>query len=331
MNKSKKELDSEKLLQILMDNKAMVILIIFVMVVCFLTDDFFSSRNLTNILRQICTTCTLSMGFTLVLSSGMIDLSVGYMLGMIGIATAMMSVAGVSAPVVIAAALVIGAFCGFLNAFVTSMFNLAPFIVTLAMGMVYQGVNLLMCRAKSISGLPDWYLFFGTGKVFGIPFPVIVMIILVIIMTVVVQRTKFGRYALACGGNSKAARVCGIPTKKIMYSVYIITGVCVGMAALLLTGRTASAQTGAGAGMELDAVAAVVIGGTPMEGGKANVLGTLIGCLLIQVISNSLNLLGVDSNWQKIAKGLVIIVAIILDRQGSRLLDLIRVRKVQEA
>ena len=117
-----------------------------------------------------------------------------------------------------------------------------------------------------------------------------------------------------------------------MYSVYIITGVCVGMSALLLTGRTASAQTTAGAGMELDAVAAVVIGGTPMEGGKANVFGTLIGCLLIQVISNSLNLLGVDSNWQKIAKGLVIIVAIILDQQGSRLLDKIRVRKVaQEA
>lgn len=332
MNKSKKKMDSEKFVQILMDNKALVILVIFVFVVCCLTDDFFSSRNLTNILRQICTSCTLSLGFTLVLSSGMIDLSIGYMLGMIGIATAMMSVSGVSAPVVIIAALVIGGFCGFLNAFITSMFNLAPFIVTLAMGMVYQGVNLLICRAKSISGLPDWYLFFGTGKVLGIPFPVIVMLVLVIVMAVVMQRTKFGRYALAVGGNRKAARVCGIPTQKIMYAVYIITGICVGMAALLLTGRTASAQTTAGAGMEMDAVAAVVIGGTPMEGGKANVFGTLIGCLLIQVISNSLNLLGVDSNWQKIAKGLVIIVAIILDQQGSRLLDRIRVGKVaQEA
>lgn len=332
MNKSKKKMDSERIVQILMDNKALVILVIFVLIVCCLTNDFFSSRNLTNILRQICTSCVLSLGFTLVLSSGMIDLSVGYMLGMIGIATAMMAVSGISAPIVILAALVIGGFCGFLNAFVTSMFNLAPFIVTLAMGMVYQGINLLLCHAKSIAGLPDWYLFFGTGKVLGIPFPVIVMIVLVIIMTIVVQRTKFGRYALAVGGNKKAARVCGIPTKKIMYSVYIITGVCVGMSALLLTGRTASAQTTAGAGMELDAVAAVVIGGTPMEGGKANVFGTLIGCLLIQVISNSLNLLGVDSNWQKIAKGLVIIVAIILDQQGSRLLDRIRVRKVaQEA
>lgn len=330
MNKSKKKMDSEKLVQILMDNKALVILVIFVCIVCCLTNDFFSSRNLTNILRQICTSCTLSLGFTLVLSSGMIDLSVGYMLGMIGIATAMMAVSGVSAPIVILSALVIGGFCGFVNAFVTSTFNLAPFIVTLAMGMIYQGINLLLCHAKSIAGLPDWYLFFGTGKVFGIPFPVVVMLTLVVIMAVVIQRTKFGRYALAVGGNRKAARVCGIPTKKIMYSVYVITGVCVGMSALLLTGRTASAQTTAGAGMELDAVAAVVIGGTPMEGGKANVFGTLIGCLLIQVISNSLNLLGVDSNWQKIAKGLVIIVAIILDQQGSRLLNRIRVRKVAQ-
>ncbi|MBD5551133.1 MAG: ABC transporter permease [Lachnospiraceae bacterium] len=330
MNKSKKKMDSEKLVQILMDNKALVILIIFVGIVCCLTNDFFSSRNLTNILRQICTSCTLSLGFTLVLSSGMIDLSVGYMLGMIGISTAMMAVSGVSAPIVILAALVIGGVCGFLNAFITSTFNLAPFIVTLAMGMIYQGINLLLCHAKSIAGLPDWYLFFGTGKILGIPFPVIVMLALVAIMAVVVQRTRFGRYALAVGGNKKAARVCGIPTRKIMYSVYIITGVCVGMSALLLTGRTASAQTTAGAGMELDAVAAVVIGGTPMEGGKANVFGTLIGCLLIQVISNSLNLLGVDSNWQKIAKGLVIIVAIILDQQGSRLLDKIRVRKVAQ-
>lgn len=330
MKGKRMKIDNEKLTQFLMDNKAIVILIIFVIVVNCLTSDFFTSRNLTNILRQICTSCTLAVGFTLVLASGMIDLSVGYMLGMIGIATAMMSVAGYSAPVVIIAALAIGAFCGMLNALVTSLFDLPPFIVTLATGMIYQGVNLLMCNAKSISGLPDWYLYFGTGKIGGVPFPVIVMLVVVVIMTVVVQKTKFGRYALACGGNRKAARVCGIPTQKILYAVYVLTGLCVGLAALLLTGRTASAQTTGGVGMELDAVAAVVIGGTPMEGGKANVIGTMVGCLLIQVISNSLNLLGVDSNWQKIAKGLVIIVAIVLDRQGARLLDKIRVRKVAQ-
>lgn len=328
MTKTKK-MDSEKVLKLIMDNKAIIILLVLVSVVSCLTGDFYTSRNLTNILRQICTSCTLALGFTLVLSAGMIDLSVGYMLGMIGIVTAMMSVNGVNGVVVIIAALVLGGLCGFINAFVTSMFDLAPFIVTLAMGMVYQGINLLLCNSKSISGLPEWYEFFGTGKVLGIPFPVIVMVSVVIIMMILVGKTKFGRYALACGGNAKAARVCGIPTQKIMYSVYIITGVCVGLAALLLTGRTASAQTGAGAGMEMDAVAAVVIGGTPMEGGKANVFGTLIGCLLIQVISNSLNLLGVDSNWQKIAKGLVIIVAIILDKQGEKLLNKIRVHKVQ--
>jgi len=329
MTRTKRKLDSENVLKLLMDNKAIIILLILVAVVSSLTGDFFTSRNLTNIMRQICTSCTLALGFTLVLSAGMIDLSVGYMLGMIGIVTAMMSVNGVNGVIVVITALVLGGFCGFINAFVTSLFDLAPFIVTLAMGMVYQGINLLLCNSKSISGLPKWYVFFGTGKILGIPFPVIVMVTVVIIMMIVVGKTKFGRYALACGGNVKAARVCGIPTQKIMYTVYIITGVCVGLAALLLTGRTASAQTGAGAGMEMDAVAAVVIGGTPMGGGKANVFGTLIGCLLIQVISNSLNLLGVDSNWQKIAKGLVIIAAIILDKQGEKLLNKIRVHKVQ--
>lgn len=325
----KRSFDSERLMQFVMDNKAAIILILFVIIVSFLTSDFFTSRNISNIFRQICASCVLSLGFTLVLASGAIDLSVGYMLGMIGVATAMMAVAGVPAPVVIVSAIVIGGFCGLANAFIAQTFELAPFIVTLAMGMVYQGINLLLCHSKSIGNLPAWYKYFGNGKIGPVPFPILLMLVMVVIMIVLVQKTRFGRYALACGGNRKAARVCGIPTTKIIYLVYMITGVCVGIAALLLTGRTASAQTAAGAGMELDCVASVVIGGTPMEGGKVNVFGTLIGCLLIQVISNSLNLLGVDSNWQKIAKGAVIIFAIILDRQGSRLLDRIRVKKVQ--
>ncbi len=329
--KGNRRIDTEKVTQIVMNNKAIIILVIFVAVVSCLTSDFFTSRNLTNILRQICTSCTLSMGFTLVLASGLIDLSVGYMLGMVGIVSALMAIHGVPAIVVIPAAILLGAACGFINSFVTQTFGLQPFIVTLAMGMVYQGLNLIMSHSKSIPGLPDWYNFIGAGRVLGIPVSVIIMIALVIVMIIVVQYTKFGRYALACGGNVNAARVCGIPTKKIIYCVFMLTGACVGLAAVLQTGRAASAQNSAGAGMELDAVAAVVIGGTPMEGGKANVFGTLIGCLLIQVISNSLNLLGVDSNWQKVAKGIVILAAIILDRQGSRILDRIRVRKVQQS
>lgn len=328
-NKKKKNIDIEKVTQVLMNNKAIIILIIFVAIVSCLTSDFFTSRNLTNILKQICTSCTLSMGFTLVLASGIIDLSVGYMLGLVGIISALMAVAGVPAVIVIPAAIVIGGVCGILNGFISQKFGLQPFIVTLATGMIFQGINLIVSGAKSIANLPAWYVNIGAGKVLGIPIPVIVMVALVIVMYIVIQRTKFGRYALACGGNKNAARVCGIPTQKITYLVFLITGMCVGLAAVLQTGRAASAQNAAGAGMELDAVAAVVIGGTPMEGGKANVVGTLFGCLLIQVISNSLNLLGVDSNWQKVAKGLVIIAAIILDKEGSKILDRIRVKKVQ--
>jgi ribose/xylose/arabinose/galactoside ABC-type transport system permease subunit len=322
----RKLFNSGTFVQFFMDNKALVILILFVIVVNFLTGDFFTSRNLTNIVRQICTSVVLGIGFTMVLSSGQIDLSVGYMLGMIGVLTAMMSVAGVNMFTVILVGLALGALCGFLNAAITTFFNLPPFIVTLATGMIFRGINLLSCKAKSIAGLPEWYVFFGKGHVWVIPFPIFVMLIVVVIMTFVVSMTRFGRYCLAVGGNPAAARVCGINTVKIQYCVYVITGVCVAIAAMLLTGRTASAQTTAGTGMELDAVAAVVIGGTPMSGGKANVMGTVIGCLLVQVISNSLNLLGVDSNWQQVAKGIVIIIAIILDAQGTRLFNRLRIK-----
>jgi len=328
MEKIKKKIDSEKVLRFLMQNKALVILIIFITIVSMLTNNFFTARNLTNIIRQVCTSSVLGIGFTLVLCSGQIDLSIGYMLGMIGVIAAMMSVGNVNMWVVIIVTLAIGALCGFINASITTTFNLPPFIVTLATGMTFRGINLLTCKAKSISGLPSWFTYLGSGKIGPIPFPIVAMLVVVFIMAVVVNKTKFGRHCLAVGGNSSAARACGINTKKIQFKVYMIMGVCVAIAALLLTGRTASAQTTAGSGMDLDAVAAVVIGGTPMSGGKANVIGTLIGCLLIQIIANSLNLLGVDSNWQLIAKGLVIIMAIILDSQGTKLLNKIRAGKV---
>ena len=149
MNKTaKRRFDSEKVTQILMNNKAIIILIIFVAIVCCLTSDFFTSRNLTNILKQICTSCTLSMGFTLVLASGLIDLSVGYMLGMVGIISAIMAVNGVPAVVVIPVSIALGALCGLLNSFITQTFGLQPFIVTLATGMVFQGVNLIVSHSK---------------------------------------------------------------------------------------------------------------------------------------------------------------------------------------
>jgi ribose/xylose/arabinose/galactoside ABC-type transport system permease subunit len=321
-------IDAGTLLRFLMGNKALVILILFAVIVHFLTDDFFTSRNLTNIIRQICTSVILGVGFTIVLCSGQIDLSVGYMLGMIGILTAMMAVAGINMFVVIITGLVLGAFCGFLNAAITTLFDLPAFIVTLAMGMIYKGVNLLSCKARSVANLPDWYIFFGKGHIWILPFPIVIMLIVVAIMMFVVGITRFGRHCLAVGGNSSAARVCGINIVKIQYYVYIVTGVCVSIAAMILTGRTASAQTTAGTGMELDAVAAVVIGGTPMSGGKANVFGTVIGCLLVQVISNSLNLLGVDSNWQQVAKGIVIIIAIMLDSQGTKLFNRVRIKQM---
>lgn len=156
------------------------------------------------------------------------------------------------------------------------------------------------------------------------------MILLAIVFTFLIRRTQFGRHALAMGGNENASRVCGINITKGKFLIATIMGTCVTIAAFVTTGRAASAQLTAGADTAMDTIAAVVIGGTPMNGGIANVPGTVIGCLLIQVISNGLNLLDVNSNWHTIAKGIIIIIAVILDVQGSKIIDRMRVRSQEK-
>ena len=164
-----------------------------------------------------------------------------------------------------------------------------------------------------VSNLPQQFVNIGQGYTFGIPNQVYIMFFMVILMAFILNKTKFGRYALAMGGNREATRLSGINTKLIRWGVYAVMGVYVAVAAVMLTARSASAQVSAGQNTEMDAIAAVVVGGTPMSGGSANVVGTLFGCLIVGVINNGLNLMGVDANWQLIAKGLMILFAIVLD------------------
>lgn len=159
----------------------------------------------------------------------------------------------------------------------------------------------------------------GQGYTFGIPNQVYIMVFMVLLMAFLLNKTKFGRYALAMGGNREAARLSGINTRLIRWGVYATMGVYVAIAAVMLTARSASAQVSAGLNTEMDAIAAVVVGGTPMSGGHANVIGTLFGCLIVGVINNGLNLMGVDANWQLVAKGLMILFAIVLDVVSSNI------------
>ena len=267
----------------------------------------------------VVTTVELSIGFTVVLSSGHMDLSVGTLLGLCGMVLAkMIKEAGIPLPIAIILTLLLGTACGALNAATITIFRVVPFVATLATQSIFKGANYLISNLVPVAGLPDELVFIGQGYLLGIPVPIYIMLLVIILVWIMMNRTKFGRYVLAMGGNAEAARVSGINVDKMRYGVYMVGGFCTGIAAVVMTARTASAQVSAGQNMEMDAIAAVVIGGTAMSGGNANVWGTMFGCLIVGIVNNGLNLLGVDSNWQVIAKGVLILFAVIIDTLSAR-------------
>lgn len=302
------------------DYKCILIFAGIFVFLCFASDVFLTPKNITNLFRQICASTTLGVGFTLVVASGSIDLSVGTLVGMVGTFSALMATrTSIPAALIIIISLAIGLGAGFLNGILISRVGLPFFIATIATMSIFKGINYLACNNSSVTGIPAWFKYIGQGYVGAIPVPVIIMIIMVVIGFVLVKKTTFGRHALAIGGNKEAARVCGVNTKSVQAGVFAFMGLCSAVTALILTGRAASAQTSAGQGMEMDAIAAVVIGGTPLSGGKGSMIGTFVGCFIVGSINNGLNLLNVDSNWQLIAKGLLIIIAVFIDIQSTNI------------
>lgn len=316
----------------LMGNKAALIVAALGLVLSFASPNFFTPTNLMNVVRQVCVSTLLSIGFTIALASGEMDLSIGTLMGLCGMIMAkLVNEAHVPLPLAILIILLISVVCGMLNASIISLFSVPPFIVTLATQSIFKGANYLISDLVPISGLPQQLLFLGQGYLFGIPVPIYVMMIIVGFAWILMNRTKFGRYVLAMGGNSEAARSAGINIKKTRFGVFICSALCAAVASVIMTGRTGSAQVSAGVGMEMDAIAAVVIGGTSMNGGSANIWGTLFGCLLVGIVNNGMNLLGIDTNWQVIAKGALILFAVIIDvvstrAQASRLNKLARMQ-----
>lgn len=317
INKSKKDNSL-----FLLNNKALFILIVLAIIAQILTGGkFFIYSNLSSVFRQIAVTTILGIGVTVILASGEVDLSIGQMMNMIGI---LYGVFSLNMPIFLAIilALTIGALCGLLNGTIAHTFKVSPFILTLALAMVYKGFAYILCNGKSISGLGASVKYIGQGILFNIiPISVIITLALMLAVAIMLNRTKFGRHILATGGNGEASRVSGINIKRIRIAAYVIMGLCAALGSMVLTGRVSTALPNAGDGMEMDAIAAVVIGGTPMAGGKAKVIGTVFGCMIIGVISNTLNLMGVSSFWQWIAKGSIIVIAIILDSQTEAYLN----------
>ena len=213
--------------------------------------------------------------------------------------------------------LISGAMLGAINGMLISKGKMAPFIATLATMTIYRGSTLVFTNGNPITGLGDsfFFSFIGRGYLFGVPFPVILMFLIFIILAVLLHRTAFGRKTYAIGGNEEAAYIAGVKIDKIKILIYAISGLMASISGMIITSRLNSAQPTAGQAYEMDAIAAVVLGGTSLSGGRGRIFGTLVGALIIGTLNNGLNLLGVSSFYQQIVKGIVIVVAVLLDRK----------------
>jgi ribose transport system permease protein len=293
------------------------------------SNKFLTEDNILNVLRQISINLCLSIGLTLVILSGGIDLSVGSVLAIAGAVGAGLLKNGLPLPILgvllqfttwgaILAGLLVGLALGWFNGFVITRFRLPPFVATLGMLSVARGLTQLWTHGFPITGLGPQFGFLGTGWVFGIPMPVWISGVLVAVFTLVTRRTVFGRHVYAVGGNERAAQLSGLNLRRMKIMVYTVGGGLAAVAGLLLTARLDSATPSAGIGYELDSIAAVVIGGTSLGGGKGSVLGTVLGCLIIGMLNNGLVLLEVSPFWQQVIKGFVILAAVALDKMSAK-------------
>ena len=300
-----------------------------VLVLSLLSDRFLTPENGWNILRQISVNLCLSVGMTLVILSGGIDLSVGAILGLAGAVAAGLLKSGVALPGTdlllqfttsgaILAAILVGAAAGGVNGLAITRFGLPPFVATLGMLSIARGLTMLWTGGFPITGLGDGFGHLGTGVFLGMPVPVWIMVGLTLVFVVVTRRTRFGRHLYAVGGNERAARLTGLNVPRIKLAVYTLAGALAGVAGLIVTARLDSAQPNAGLGYELDSIAAVVIGGTSLSGGRGSIWGTVLGCLIIGVLNNGLFLLNVSPFWQQVIKGLVILLAVAIDKLNAR-------------
>ena len=283
------------------------------------SSQFLTVSNWTIIFTQVSINALLAFGVTFVIITGGIDLSVGSIVAVAGVVAALIA-SNQNLPLVVpvVGALLAGLFIGLLNGLIITKSKIAPFIVTLGVMTMGRGFALIISKGRPISNLSDTFNFIGGGDILGIPFPIIILLIVFIMSYFLLKKTVFGRYVYAIGGNEQAALASGINVNKIKISVYALCGALAGLAGILLTSRITTGQPNAGAGFELDAIAAAIIGGTSTSGGTGTIIGTLIGALLIGVINNGLDLLNVTSYYQQVIMGAIIIGAVLLDSWNQK-------------
>lgn len=279
----------------------------------FATPTFFTGMNLINVSRQISTNMIVSCAMTMILITAVIDLSVGSVMALAGMVAGYMSIAGCPFWFCLIVSLLAGAAAGLVNGVILANTTLAPFIVTYCTQSILRGMVYVITTAGTLRLVDQDFLNFGGGSVGIMPYPVIYMIIVMIISYLILHRTAMGRHMYAIGGNPKAAKFAGINSKSIIIFIYTLSGVLAALSGLIYTSRNTSMQPSLGTGVEMDAIAAVVLGGTSMAGGQGGILGTILGAIIIGIINNGLNLMRMDSFWQYIAKGIVILIAVYID------------------
>lgn len=296
------------------------ILIAFAVIYIFLainpstSEAFLTRQNMFNVLRQVSTNLYLACGMTMVIILGGIDLSVGSIIALSGcIAAAMVARHGVAIPLAILFGIILGGIFGMINGVIISKTTIPPFIVTLATMNIARGFSYVYTGGSPVRVVSKQWQFVGAGYVGIVPTPVIILLAVLIITIILMNNTKFGRYIYAVGGNIQAAHFSGISVQKIKFWVYTFSGLMAGLAGVVLASRMYSGQPTAGEGAEMDSIAAVVVGGTSMSGGSGKIGGTIIGALIIGFLNNGLNLLNVNSFWQYVVKGLVILLAVFVD------------------
>lgn len=305
----------------LIEQKSLIALLLLIVVVSFLNDNFFTVDNILNILRQTSVNAIIAVGMTLVILTAGIDLSVGSVLALCGAFAATMI--GLEIPVIIAVptALVAGAALGAISGIIIAKGKVQAFIATLVTMTLLRGVTMVYTEGRPIStgftDVADGFSWLGTGYALGIPVPIWLMVIVFASVWYLLNHTRFGRYVYALGGNESATRLSGINVDRVKIGVYAICGLLAALAGLIVTSRLSSAQPTAGMGYELDAIAAVVLGGTSLAGGKGRIMGTLVGALIIGFLNNALNLLDVSSYYQMIAKAVVILLAVLVDNKNK--------------
>jgi ribose/xylose/arabinose/galactoside ABC-type transport system permease subunit len=295
-----------------------LVLLFLIVFFSFTSEAFFTTKNLFNIMRQVAVVGIISVGMTFVIIIGGIDLSVGSILAICGVLLSKILVSGAgyaaTAAMLLAVIAVLSVTIGMINGFFVNNLGLPAFVSTLGMMTALRGMGFIITNGKTVFGFPEWFRIFGQGFVWVIPVPVIFMMLAFLMGYILLNKTKYGRYIYAIGGNEEAARLSGIDVKKVRYLVYVLSAALSTIAGFVLLSRVNSGHPKAGEGYELDVITAVILGGVSITGGEGKISGVLIGVLILGVLSNGLVLLNTNEYAQDFLKGLVLLAAVSFDR-----------------